>query len=225
MFICTRLDRSFKTGFILGLFVMMGCDGKPARVDDPPRHVPASTQTLPDESLTSEEYIRLGVPAFDRPWSASDMQRAWKSLTSIAQENQRHLPRHQSERSGVVFARITTTENFELFRNQSLPLQARMAQAGEYMQALNQINKLYLAALLQKAVSGSDFGELIGAEFQFIVVQLELVDQFVPTLDKNDPTYETRLKGLERIKIGLGQMVAGGLETLTQKEPFGLAER
>src|SRR6187401_2202300 len=48
-----------------------------------------------DESLTSEEYIRLGMPAPDREWSGQDMLTAEKVLASLAEQGNRRLPRYQ----------------------------------------------------------------------------------------------------------------------------------
>lgn len=150
-----------------------------------------------DESFTPEEYIRLGLPAHDREWSGDDMVNVEKILASIAQKGYRHLPRYKSERSGVVFARLTSPQNLDLFRNRSLPLGPRLSQSLNYLQASNQVNKLYLSAFLKKDVRDSELVELMGSLLRSTAVLLELVDELLPTLNKDEPSYEVRMQGLE----------------------------
>lgn len=57
------------------------------------------------------------------------------------------------------------------------------------------------------------------------VVMLELVDEFLPTIKKDDPSYQVRMQGLERIKGGLATVVSGGLETLTERDSYRGSER
>ena len=173
-----------------------------------------------DESLTSEEYIRLGLAAPDREWSGNDMVEAEKVLASLANKGYRQLPRYQSERSGEVFARLTSPQNLNLFRNRSLPLEARLPQSLSYFQAGGQIFKLYLSAFLKKDVRDSELVELMGAQFRSTAVVLEIVDEFLTTLKKDDPKYQVRMQGLEQMKQGLASIVAGGLQTLTERESY-----
>ncbi len=152
------------------------------------------------------------------------MIKAEKVLTSLAQKGGRHLPRYKSERSAEVFARLTSPQNFGLFRNRSLPLEARFSQLLDYYQASNQILKLYLSAFLKKDVRDSELIELMGAQLRSTVVVLELVDELLPTLKKDDPSYQVRIQGLEQMKRGLASVVAGGLQTLTEREIYRASE-
>jgi hypothetical protein len=214
---------------VLGLLAIcfQGC-GKPSAPT--PESPTTSTRTKPifsivpkiisDESLTPEEYIRLGLPAHDRDWSGDDMVKAEQVLSSISKEGYRKLPRHQSERSGEVFARLTSAENLDLYRNRSLPLEVRMPQAMNYFQASNQINKIYLSAFLKREVRDTELLELMGAMLRSSVAMLEIVDEFLPTINKDDPNYQVRMQGLEKMKRGLADVVVGCLQTLTERESY-----
>src|SRR4051812_13257608 len=102
----------------------VGCGGPPAQPevgserseDAGPRQGPPDP---PDHSLPAEEYIKLGVPTHDRPWLGSDMTRAAEALSDIAKDDARKLPRHQSERSGTVFARMISVQNLEIVKNRA----------------------------------------------------------------------------------------------------------
>lgn len=183
-------------------------------------NAPADPNAPRDESLTSEEYIRLGLAAPDREWSGNDIVEAEKVFASLAQKGYRQLPRYQSKRSGEIFARLTSPQNLDLFRNRSLPLDARLPQSLSYLQASNQIFKLYLSAFLKKEVRDSELVELLGTQFRATAVVLELVDEFLPTIKKDDPKYEVRMQGLEQMKRGLAGVVAGGLQTITERESY-----
>jgi hypothetical protein len=177
-----------------------------------------------DKSLTLDEYVQAGVPAYDRTWSGSDMARAAQVFAGIAQTDAGHLPRYQSQRSGEAFARLTADDNLDLYRNRSLPLEQRLADASSYMQSSNQILKLYLAAFNQHAVGGSELVELAGVQLRVSVVMIELVNELLPTFDKDDPTYPVRMDGLSQLRSGLASVVAGNLVTLTESHAYRTSE-
>jgi hypothetical protein len=173
--------------------------GQPNRLKDV---LPADPQASNDESFTSEEYLHLGLPAQDREWSGDDMVKAEKILASVAQKGYRQLPRYKSERSGEVFARLTSPQNLDLFKNRTLPFEVRFSQATNYFQASNQIFKLYLAGFLKGDVRDSELVEFMGAQFRSSLVMLELVDEFLPTIRKDDSKYQVRMQGLDQMRRG-----------------------
>ena len=178
----------------------------------------------PDLSLTPEQYIKLGLPAYDRPWSGTDMASAAKVLAALASKDPGQLPRYQSPRSGKVFSRLVATpQNQELSRNKSLPLQSRLQNALGDLQATSEIMKLYLASFLNGKTSGADLIELFGGSLRSTVVAVEVFDEFIPTLKDTDPTYKARMAGVEQMKKGLAMTVSGSFDSLT--EAFDKADR
>jgi len=165
------------------------------------------------------------VPAADRAWAGADMARAALSLSKIVQSDATQLPRYKSSQSGAIFARLTAAENLELFRNTSLPIEQRLPDALKYMESCNSICKLYLAAFNQQAVGDSELIELLGSQLRLVKVMFELVGEFLPTIDKNDPSYQVRMNGLAQMKSGMAMVVAGSLETLTESHAFRTSER
>ena len=186
--------------------------------------VPADSKDPRDESLTSEQYLRLGLPAQDREWSGDDMAKAASVLASVARQGHGRLPKYMNERSGEVFARLTSPQNFNLYKNRTLPLDARFPQSLNYFQAINQVCKLYLAGFLKNDVRDSELVELMGAQLRSTVVMIELMDEFVPTINMDDPTYQVRMQGLDQAKRGLATVVAGGLQTLTERKSYRESE-
>ena len=178
----------------------------------------------PDKSLSLDDYIQAGMPAHDRSWFGADMTRAAHILGAIAQKDAGQLPRYQSQRSGEAFERLTADDNLDLYRNRSLPMEQRMPDALNYGQSFNQITKLYLVAFNRHAVGDSELVELIGAHLRLTVVMIQLVDEFLPTLDKDDPTYPVRMAGLKGAKNGTAIIVAGSLQMLTESRAIRTSE-
>jgi hypothetical protein len=177
-----------------------------------------------DLSLDSAEYIRLGVPDPDREWSAADMKRAFEALSALAEKDPRQLPRYKSSRSGTCFARITDKRNLRSFRERSVPIKTRLPQAMTFAESSKQILKLYMAALLKGAGVRGELIELMGAQLRLMTVMLELAEEFVPTLDKNDPTYPTRIQAAAALKGDLATVVTGCLLTLSE-DPYSIEDR
>ncbi|MEX0717890.1 MAG: hypothetical protein WD066_14950 [Planctomycetaceae bacterium] len=177
-----------------------------------------------DRSLTDVEYIRRGVPAHDRVWSAGDLQSALKALSEIAAQDPGLLPRFDSKRSGATFGRMTAAENLELLKDRSLPLAVRMPMGIATLETTGELTKLYLDGFARNAIGGVEMVELMGIMFRSAEAVVVLVDEFLPTLPPDDPDREVRQAGLEQMKRGMGTMIAGGLTTLTE-DGFSTADR
>lgn len=171
-----------------------------------------------DKSLSIAEYREAGLPAPDAPWTAHDMDKAVSALTAIAQKDPSQLPRYQSPRSGEVFARLAADENLTIYRDRSLAIEERLPDALTYLQAGNEVFALFLGAFDKDSVGDNEVVDLADAQFRATVVITALVKELLPALDKNDPTYVERLKGLKTMKSGLATMVEGVLEMLVDSD-------
>jgi hypothetical protein len=174
----------------------------------------------PDGSLAAEEYVKLGVPAFDRPWTGDDFAQAVKALTALAAKDAGQLPRHNSPRSGSVFARLISPDNLAACRDRSQPIKTRMGLANDYFPSFNAMMKLYLAAFVKGKVGDIDMIEVMGTSLRGSALVMELVDEFSLTLDKTDPKYKVRMDGLVLMKSGLATMIGGCLIMLTERDSY-----
>ncbi|MDB5347670.1 MAG: hypothetical protein JWP89_6047 [Schlesneria sp.] len=188
----------------------------PSRDDRPQETL---TEDLEDRSLTTDQYVKLGFPKCDRPWSSADMSRAAKVLTEIAKRDPRELPRYESAKSGEVFARITSDENLDSIRKKSWPISVRTGFALQYLHAATSIGKLYGAAAIEQKAASDETTEILGLTLRIAVVLKDLSDEVLPTLDQNDPTYAVRVKGLKQMTAGLGPVLQGLMtQALTTKK-------
>lgn len=226
-------SRIFALVCIAGVLVLLSaCDREPAPSTTTATSAatatsvpPVSIDSIPDQSLPAMEYITLGIPSYDRNWVGQDMAVAAKKLQALANQSPEKLPRFGSKRSGPMFARIVSADNLMFFQSRSLPLATRFPQALEYGASLNLILKVYLAARVDNKVAGNELIELLGAQLRTVQVQLELVDEFVPTLSKDDPKYPVRMAGLDKMRKGLAELIAGTITTLTEAQFYDVATR
>src|SRR5437773_8872359 len=72
----------------------------------------ADPVALPDQSLTTEAYMKLGIPSPERRWTAKDYAKAIPILQQLAKAAPSQLPRYQSKSSGAVFDRVVSPANF-----------------------------------------------------------------------------------------------------------------
>ncbi|MDB5341073.1 MAG: hypothetical protein JWN70_6692 [Planctomycetaceae bacterium] len=196
----------------------------------PPVLIPTTEPAAPgkpvaDQSLTGDQYIALGVPAFDRTWMGGDMKTAAEAFVSLAAEHPEQLPRFDSSRSGAVFARITSAGNLSPLREQTVPLDARFPLGLSYMQSHGSILGTYLKAFLKDQCSENEMMELMGSNLRACHMILDLVDEFWPTLSKDDPSYPARVRGLDQMRSGLANVVLGSITSLTEDQNYSLAAR
>jgi hypothetical protein len=211
-------------------------DRPPRAAAQPPREPTAQSPAKPtaqrdadppvndERSLTLEEYIEAGLPAHNRVWSGTDMARAAKALAEIAGEDYGRLPRYRGERSGAAFDRLTSVENLEPYGNLDLPIAQRLPDALNHLQSTNQLLLLYVNAINQQGFGGGELVEIMGSILRMTALIFDLTDEFLPTLDKNDPSYPTRLKGLAQMRGGASTTISGCITSLTESPAYSTAE-
>src|SRR5580704_15216011 len=113
-----RVSRRRSTALAFLFVFALGCGQKSQPAAAPAK---AAADAPTDQSLTTEQYVELGLPAPDRPWTGEEMTQAAEVLSRIAAGGAERLPRYRSERSGEVFARLTSADNLEVVTRDSLP--------------------------------------------------------------------------------------------------------
>jgi len=200
-------------------------DIKSASVESKPEtKSPSSKLDPPDHSLNLSEYISAGVPAIDHPWSGIELTEALNILKSISQSDSSRLPRFKSDRSGDLFSRIVSDENLNPFRDESRPSKDRLSDSVPYIDASNQMTKMYLESARTQATGGAEVVELIGSNLRLSVAISKAIDDYLPTLDKGDSGYDYRVNNLKAIQYGLGVMIAGSIQLLSEAQTYKAPE-
>jgi hypothetical protein len=189
-----------------------------------PTTSPAKRIIIPDESLQADEYVKRGMPAHDRPWIGDDLTAASRTLASIAQSGYGRLPRRDSDRSGSVFARMTSPKNLDLLRNKSLPLEMRLSQGTEYQKGMADILQLYGSAVVKNQIPAADALEVLASQFHVAILMFELADEMLSTIEPNDASRTGVVAGLEQMKQGLALIVMGGMSAFNERDVYTSAE-
>jgi len=214
-------------GFLLGI---VGCSGtrKDHNPDDrvtsqSPDHSPDIDR--PDLSLAEEEYLRAGVPALDEPWRADEMTAAYEAINALLREKPNALPRKGSKQSGKVFTRLSSDRDLAQFQEGTQPIAKRLEGFTGYLNASNAVFKLYVVRTERGEGLDREAVELARKNFRVFTVAVAVVNEFLPTLDKKDPTYSVRLEGVAQLHHSIADMMQGALTMLTEKNRYRLSER
>ncbi|QDT28221.1 hypothetical protein Enr10x_35610 [Gimesia panareensis] len=212
---------------LLSLIGTTGCgQSSDTAVSEPPLPVASADKiAIPaDNSLPLKDYLDAGVPAHDRNWTGSDMEQAADALSEIAKQNAGQLPRYQSLQSGKLFDRIIAADNLDLYQNQLSPIEVRVHDAIILMQSSNRILVLYATAFADQKVADSEMIEMIGTTLRLSAAIVRLLDEFLPTLDENDPTYPVRMESLDNMRKNLATVVIANLKVPTESHLYRTSE-
>jgi hypothetical protein len=194
----------------LGGALQSGCK----RQDQPSPVAPAvQARSRPDSSLTTEEYISLGLPAPDREWVGADMGVAAKVLAGLLAEK---LPRWGSAKSGRVFARMVDDDNLSFHRNSSLSIDARLDDCANYMAGTGMLLKVYYEGFTKDVVPPRDVTELLGMMLKTVPEVLTLMTARAAMFSREEPSHSTRMQGFEQVRRGAATVIAGALQTLSE---------
>ena len=177
--------------------------------------------TQPDESLTPKEYVNLGMPEPDRIWLSRDMEKAADVLTALVKSNPRALPRYRSARSGPVFARITSPDTY-LLRAGFLPSAWVTDVLGRYVEANFRVMKLYLSARLTGGAGVDEEIEVYGSILRAAAATLGAYEDVLLTTPADDPSYRTRLAGMDRMKSVAATYAGLALDIVGDRVTHGL---
>jgi hypothetical protein len=162
----------------------------------------------------SNRYLEAGIPATSRAWTGADYERA----VQILGEGKLALPRFADPQGAALLRRITSTENFAFHHNKDLPLQSRMEDYLKMYQGTAALLKLYHA---EPAIGGVSPHQELAALMAFLLrgsaLGVELVDEFLPTIPKDDQ-YETRMAGLKQMNSGLTGIFTWAEQTLADRQ-------
>lgn len=185
--------------------ILVACE--PAGSPAPPVSIPRV-----DHSLTTAEYLQLGMPAPDRVWTILDYQTALGVVTALPNDQ---LPRWQNSPSVEVFARLTDPSSLESCENHIHQLSLRMQSCMVLMEAMGGISRRYVAA----AQSGSGYIEelapVTGFLLQLAAAMSGASDEFMAGLDRSDPSFQTRQQGMAQMDLGINQMVQGAIYSIS----------
>jgi hypothetical protein len=223
-------EKAAVTGLVLMLAACAGSAPPPPSEAEsaPPLVIPeaaASAELTPavpeaalDTSLTWPIYRAAGVPEIERVWSVEDYRSGVQVFGKMAGVSRAELPRHDSQRSGSVFARLVNPDNF-----------AAVAAMGE-VEARARLGEDYLAVfpgllqLYSPASDALDFaveqGELIVTLFELLKLALDASRSYAG----EDTGWRERYEQQKAVTVGVLRGV-GSMLREDQRYPAELRQR
>jgi hypothetical protein len=177
--------------------------------------VSASVAQADTPALSPTDYMARGMPAVDRLWIGDDYAAAARVLQQL---DASQLPRGASPNSGAVMARLIDPGNLDFCDSSSTPVAARMQPCLTMMKATSDVLKLYYAAFLKDRGFADDMAGVAGYLIEVSASEAGLMDEFLPMLDKNDPSYARRMAGVEQARGGLAEIVQGMLLVASDRQ-------
>lgn len=96
-----------------------------------------------DTSWTTDEYIKMGVPDPSRYWTDGDYRDYRDVLLKLIRTNRAALPRVESPKSGLLFARLVNPTNTAFLGDPFLPTEKRVQHFSEILNRMPMFQSIY----------------------------------------------------------------------------------
>lgn len=96
-----------------------------------------------DNSLSTSEYLEMGIPSIDKQWTATELNETLQLLKELKEEDKLALPRKNSPYSNEVFTHLSSIDNFNILRDKNVDISERMTEAYLLLHLSNSIIDLY----------------------------------------------------------------------------------
>ena len=127
------------------------------------------------------------------------------------------LPRISDEQGAEKLGWLTSMENLSPYRDDSLPLTARLEDFFELQGAVNAILKQYVVAANEGEEVHEETACVLAFSLRIAAVGFELIEAFLPTIPR-DETYPARMEGLRQVRSGLTTLFVGTERSLSERE-------
>ena len=193
--------------------------GTPKATDSTPKIETAKEPFNVNDSVSTAEYIRRGMPSPDRAWSSVDYKNAAEILEDVVDASE--LPRYRGRTSGVLFARMCDEENLISYKDKK----SDILRIADCQLCFKRIMLAYYRGHVKTRAFDDELVEVMGITLKIALIAAEKMDEYMATIPKDDPTYATRKAGMSQMKLGMYQIVTGTLTTLTERESYRVAGR
>lgn len=201
--------------------------GKPE--DPSPPALPSTASALPslaeDRSLQVGKYVDLGMPAPDRDWAPEDYYRAIEVLRKIAAEDVLRLPRLESPQSAAVMARMISSKNLDILRNDSLSLDQRMNFGNGFTTSSKAMLMLYAEPESKGIHFDREIVGLVNFEMSVMRVLMGLALRFFSTLPPEEASTPVRRGGWDKMWNGVATVAGARLTMVSERSHYRPPER
>ena len=156
-----------------------------------------------DLSLSLEEYINQGMPDYSRNWTPKDYEDAWQALIRIKNKKPFSLPRKNSEKSGMIFERIVSPENFSFIEEDSLRLFEKAYIIKTYLFIQSELVDIYTDHYRKKQYYSSELIDM--HNFGLVVTEkmLYLAHKINESDKKEDMAMKSAFPDIQKIYVNM----------------------
>jgi len=162
-----------------------------------------------DLSLTRQEYLALGVPDYDNIWTQDDYIDAFTILNKLKLTKPSSLPKKDSKKSGKLFERIISDENFAFLLVDTLSLSEKAYQIQYYSSIQNELVRLYTIVLNKDQYYYQELIEIYIFGLNVTQKKLDLANKIMKSEAGEDKKMQY---GLYSVQLGYMEMVLYVLE-------------
>lgn len=162
-----------------------------------------------DLSLTRQEYLSLGVPDYDKIWTQDNYFDAFMILNKLKLTKPSSLPRKNSKKSGKLFERMISDENFAFLQADTLSLSEKAYQIQYYSSIQNELVRLYTIVLNKDQYYYQELIEIYIFGLNVTQKKLDLANKIM----ESDAGEDKKMQyGLYSVQLGYMEMVLYILE-------------
>ena len=175
------------------------------------------TDKIQDKSLTLSEYRELGVPDFQKEWSAENYSDAFYVLSRIKWDKFYGLPMKGSEKSGLLYSRLTNINNLAFLKSDSISIHDRAKLMLDYIQVGEDLIDLYRNPLSEQQYYQV---ELIGVYLFRLSIHEKMLDLAEVIKNTEDERLKAALPSVQMVYfIGISKVLdLHGTSSQFQKE-------
>lgn len=150
--------------------------------------------------------------AADHTWTFAEVQTTASALSTMPGAA---LPRLTAPSGAQLLEHLADPAVLAPCADQATPVVIRLQQCLGQMSAMTEILRAYGTAQQSDVSYSEETILMLGALLRTSAVMLVIMEEFIPTLDQNDPSYANRMRGAEQARRGCAGIVRGALTTLT----------
>lgn len=96
-----------------------------------------------DQSLSSKDYQKIGLPDPSRVWESNDVSLAFAVLENLQSRNSNQLPLNGSKKSGKIFERMLQRENMTILDDDRIPGMEKLSIANTMLKLSEDWFRIY----------------------------------------------------------------------------------
>lgn len=139
-----------------------------------------------DHSLTLAEYQQLGMPDWNRPWTMQDFSTAFYVLNTLKFDKPQALPVRGSDKSGMLFSHMISTDNLFFLQDKTLPLNAKADKMKWFVNTLMELKVVYTLVGTEKPYYARELMDIDIFRMTVAHIMLDLGQQINESEDPSD---------------------------------------